>query len=55
MMKLKEVYDRLQDRNIKVVAEMAEVNYSALNRFAKGETRQPSYEMIVSVIEYLER
>lgn len=45
---------RLQDANLKKVAEAAGVHYNALYRFMNGITGRPSYELVRKLSLYLE-
>lgn len=45
---------RLQDSNLKRVAESAGVHYNALYRLMSNDTGRPSYELIRKLSLYLE-
>ena len=52
MMTLAEIRERLEDRNLKVVAAKAGINKNTLYRLVNGAS-DPSYETVVKLVAYL--
>lgn len=54
MQTIQEILKRLEDRNLRAVAERSGVNYMTLYRIAKGDTKDPSYSIVKRLHDYLE-
>jgi len=53
-MTVDDIRKALADRNLKKVAEKANLHYNTVILFARGETKKPSYETVTKLIQYLE-
>jgi len=53
-MELHQIKAALADRNLKIVAEAADVPYHRLTAFMRDEVEDPSWSMITNLIKYLE-
>lgn len=53
-MTIEQIKAALADRNLKIVAEAADVPYHRLTAFMRDEVEDPSYLMITNLIKYLE-
>lgn len=53
-MKLDEVKRRLRDRNLSEVARQCGMNRQTVWLIASGVTRNPSYEQVQKLVDYLE-
>jgi len=54
-MELNEIRALLLDRNLKVVASGAGVDYQKLQRFSRGEVANPSWMLIRRLNDYFEQ
>lgn len=54
MLKLEEIIQRLQDRNLSAVARAIKVTPAYLSAICRGVTTNPSYEMVKRLSDYLE-
>lgn len=50
-----ELRDRLEDRNLKVVAERIDVSYQKLTRWVRGKESALSLEELRKLMEYLKK
>lgn len=54
MLTIEEIRSRLEDRNIKAVAERAGVHFNVIYRLMSGQSN-PSYETLKRLSAYLEK
>lgn len=54
MLTIEEIRKRLEDRNVRLVAERAKVPYNVVLRVARGTTQNPTYNTTKALSEYLE-
>jgi hypothetical protein len=53
-MRLEDIRLALDDRNLKLVSERSGVPYQVLIRIKKGQTKNPSYNTICALSDYLQ-
>ena len=54
MLTLEQVIEKLQDRNVRHVARMTGISYSALCRVRNGQSKMVSYEIVKKLSDYFE-
>lgn len=54
MLTLKEIQEKLADRNLNAVARSTGLAYDTVWRVAKGRAIKPSYDVIKKISDYLE-
>lgn len=55
MMMLEQVRDALRDRNLAEVSRVTGIPYFRLSRLRAGDRKNPGYELVREVVEYLEK
>ncbi len=55
MLKLEEIIERLKDRNLSVVARSVGVTPAYLSAICRGINKNPTYSVVLSLSEYLEK
>lgn len=53
MMTLEELKLKLEDRNLKQVAKNSGVSYETVSTIASGKNKNPSYNSVVKLVNYL--
>lgn len=53
MITIEELRNLLADRNIKVVAENTGLHYNTVYNIATGKTKNPSYNIMITLMKYL--
>jgi len=53
LLKLEEIVKRLEDRNLKLVAERTGLAHQTLYRIRNGQVTSPNYETVTILSEYL--
>lgn len=54
MLTLEQIKNALQDRNLRRVAELSGLHYNTVRLIARGEIKDPSYESVRKLVDYLE-
>jgi len=55
MMTLENIRDALKDRKLSVVARKTGLHYNVVHSFASGRVKNPSYETVIKLTEYIRR
>lgn len=55
MLTLNEIKERLQDRNISVIADKTGLNVATIHKIKRSDKANPTYETIKILSDYLEQ
>jgi predicted transcriptional regulator len=55
MLNLNQIVDKLHDRNLVTVSEKSGVRYATLFNIAKGKNKNPKYETVKKLSDYLQQ